>query len=206
MNHVIKKQSDKNPFGEYKGLWSHFEEREFLCDLFLDDLLDRTMRGPLEKETRDKEYKKSHFHFMTQLIQDVKDLFAFRCLGDVDSRPDVLEVLKKPIDIVIKFCSQSIREINPHPSLDVEKDISVSLPEKMKDAHEDSNCKIPLESNYDKIIKAMTDLLLKPATKGADAIRKLESKLSLAKGALVLRPAQTAAATFVGEGFGQYTQ
>ena len=190
--HVLEKERNKNPFGKYKKRWASAsdEERKILCGEFLDILLKRTMRGPLEKETRDKEHKKSHFHFMSQLKQDVKDLFTFGRLEDDASRLNVFKLLNKPIDIVIKFCSQSIREINPHPSLDVQADISVSLPEKMKDAREDSM--IPLESNYDKIIKDMTNLLLKPATKGADAIRKLESKLSLGKGALVLRQPQTA--------------
>ncbi|XP_078346164.1 uncharacterized protein LOC144631584 isoform X2 [Oculina patagonica] len=188
--HVLEKGRNKNPFGKYKKRWSSAsdDERGVLCSEFLYILLDRIMRGPLEKETRDQAYKKSHFHFMSQLKQDVKDLFTFGSLEDDASRLNVFKLLNKPIDIVIKFCSHSIREINPHPSLDVQADIS--LPERMKDAHEDSI--IPLESSHCKIIKEMNDLLLKPATKGAEAIRKLESKLSLGKGALVPRQSQSA--------------
>lgn len=191
LRHVLEKGKNRNPFGkQYKKRWSSAsaEEKEDMCLEFLQLLLKRAI-VPLVKETRDKQYRKSHFQFMAQLEQDVKDLFAVRCLDEDASRLDLLKSLIKPLHVVIDFCTKSIREINPHPSLDVQADIS--LPEKMKDAHENST--IPLQSDHNKIIKDMTDLLLKPATKGADVILgKLESKLNLGKGALVLREPQSA--------------
>ena len=89
---------------------------------------------------------------------------------------------------MIEFCTKSIREINPHPSLDVETDIS--LPEEMKGVPESKP--IPVRPSYDAIIKDVTDLFKKAGFKGSDAIQKLKSKLSFGKDALVLRGPQSA--------------
>lgn len=188
--HVVEKEKNRNPLEKYEKRWSGAgpEEKTELCVQFLVYLLER-ITVSLNKSTRDrkKEDKKSHFHLVEQLKEDVKDLFAVGSLENA-SRPEQLKVLNKKLQIVIEFCTTSIREINPHPSLDVETDIS--LPEEMKDVHESKA--VPLRSSYDAIIKDVTELLKKPGTKGSDAIRKLESKLSVGKGALVLREPQSA--------------
>lgn len=188
--HVVEKEKNRNPLKKYEKHWSGAgpKEKTELCVQFLVYLLER-IAVSLNKPTRDrkKEDKKSHFHLVEQLKEDVKDLFAVGSLENA-SRPEQLKVLNKKLQIVIEFCTTSIREINPHPSLDVETDIS--LPEEMKDVHESKA--VPLRSSYDAIIKDVTELLKKPGTKGSDAIRKLESKLSVGKGALVLREPQSA--------------
>ena len=187
--HVLGKVKNRNPFGKDKRRWSSAseEEKKELCVKFLSILLERSIES-LMKETRDKQYKKSHFHLIAQLKQDVKDLLAVRCSEDDSSRSELLKLLNKNLRIVIDFCTKSIREINPHPSLDVQADIS--LPEKMTDAHEGDT--VPLQPNHEKLMKDMIDLLVKSSTKGADVIRKLETKLNLGKGGLVLPKLQNA--------------
>ena len=187
--HVLDKGKNRNPLGRgEKKRWLNAtpEEKKDLCGTFLHILLNRTEQA-LEKETRDKQHKKSHFQLNKQLKEDVKGLFAVRSLDEDASRTDLLKVLHKKLDDVIDFCNKSIREINPHPCLDVQADIS--LPDKMVNAHEDNT--IPSQSNHDKIIQEMTELLRKTNTKGADAIRKLETKLNFNKGDLELRQSQS---------------
>ena len=188
--HVLDKGKNRNPLRTAeKKLWSKagVEEKKDLCGKFLHIILNRTEES-LEKETRDKQHKKSHFMLIELLRRNVKDLFAVRSLDDDASRIRILTLQFDKLRAIIKFCNKAIREMNPHPSL--EKQADVEFPEKMVDAHEAST--IPSESNHDKIIKDMTEILRKPGIKGADAIRKLETKLNFDKrGALQLRqPAQ----------------
>ena len=184
--HVLDKGKNRNPFGKAKKkLWSQSgtEQKKDLCGTFLHILLNRIEQS-LEKETRDKLHKKSHFMLIELLRRNVKDLFAVRSLDDDASRSGTLIFLFNQLDVVIVFCNKAIREMNPHPSLEEQAD--VDFPEKMVDAHEART--IPSESNHDKIIKDMTEILCKPVTKEADAIRKLETKLNFDKhGALQLR-------------------
>lgn len=188
--YVVQKEKNRNPLKKLEKRWSNAgpEVKADLCVDFLYDLLN-PIAVSLNKPTRDrkKEDKKSHFHLIEQLKEDVENLFA---LGSLDNarRPELLKVLNQKLQIVIEFCTKSIREINPHPSLDVETDIS--LPEEMKVAPESKA--IPLRPSYDAIIKDVTDLFKKPGFKGSDVIKKLKSRLSVGKDALVLREAQSA--------------
>ena len=187
--YVAQKEKNRNPLKMFAKRWSRTgpEEKAGLCVDYLYDLLLR-ITVFLNKPTRDrkKEDKKTHFHIIEQLKEDVKDLFVLGSL-DNSSRPEQLKILNKRLQIVIEFCTESIREINPHPSLDVETDIS--LPEEMKDVSESKP--IPVRPSYDAIIKDVTDLFKKPGFKGSDAIQKLKSKLSFGKDALVLRRPQS---------------
>ena len=188
---VVEKEKNRNPSKKLEKQWSSAgpEVKADLCVDFLYDLLLRIAVSLNKLPTRDrkKEDKKSHFHLIEQLKEDVQDLFAVGSLNNA-SRPDQLKVLTKKLQTVIEFCTKSIREINPHPSLDVETDIS--LPEEMKDVAESKA--IPLRPSYDAIIKDVTDLFKKPGFKGSEAIQKLKSKLSIGKDALVLREPQSA--------------
>ena len=186
---VVNKGKDRNPFSRrQKTAWykANGEGRKDLLKKFLFILLKRTYEF-LEKETGGRrQRKKSHFILTEQLKQDVKDLLAVRSL-DVDAcRPALLEILYKHLQKVIEFCHKTIREINPHPSLDIQKDIS--LPEKMVDKDENSIVPLqPLCLGYEKIVKEVKDLLRKSTAKAStDAIRKLETKLNLGKGGLEL--------------------
>ena len=175
---VLNKGKDRNPFTKKNQKdWSKAsdEERKDLCRDFIDILLERTYKS-LEKETGERQHKrKSHFTLSELLKQDVKDLLAVRSLNDDADRRALLELLVKKLQEVIQFCDQTIHEINPHPSLDIRKNLS--LPEKMADKDEQSI--IPTESSHEKIVREVKDLFLKPSPRAAaDAIRKLETKLN----------------------------
>ena len=181
---VLNKGKERNPFTKKNQKdWSKAsdEERKDLCRVFIDILLERTYKS-LEKETGERQRKrKSHFTWSELLKQDVKDLLAVRSLNETTDRRTLLESLVKKLQEVIQFCDQTIYEINPHPSLDIRKNIS--LPEEMVDKDEKST--IPIESNHEKIVKEVKDLFLKPSPKAAaNAIRKLETKLSFRKDSL----------------------
>ena len=183
---VLNKGKDRNPFTKKnQKAWSkaNDEERKNLCRDFIYILLKRTYKS-LEKETGERQRKsKSHFTLCELLKQDVKGLLAVQSLNDGGDKRALLELLVKRLQEVIQFCHQTIYEINPHPSLDTRK--SISLPEKMAD--KDENSTIPIDSSHEKIVKEVKDLLLKPGpTAAADAIRKLEIKLNCGKGGLEL--------------------
>ncbi|XP_022793743.1 uncharacterized protein LOC111332633 isoform X1 [Stylophora pistillata] len=161
-------------------------ERKGLCRTFLGHVMENTGHL-LEKDSRDKKFKKSHFHLIEQLKKDVKDLFAVRCLEDDENRPELLRLLYTRLKAVIKFCTDSIRDFNPHPSLDVEAHPSISLRENMICTRDEK----PVQSKYTEIIKEISDLLIKQSPKGADPIRRLETKLKLAKDALALGKRQS---------------
>jgi len=184
--HVVGK--NRNPFGTAeKKRWSNAsaEEKKSLCNEFLHVLLQRT-EFFLVKEIRDQLYKKSHFHLIKQLKEVVTELLAVRSFDDA-CRTESLKLWRTNLQVVIEFCTSSIREINPHPSLDVQADMS--LPEQMVNAHEDE--RITSESSQEKIVNEMKELLLKPGTKGADVIYKLETKLRLKHGDLKLPQSQS---------------
>ena len=191
LRHVVDlmyKGKIRNPLAREKKRWSNAsaEERKELCCAFLYSLLDWAVWN-LMNEPRSKQHTtNSHFQLIQKLRQDVKALITVKSLGDDVSRPDLLKLLHKQLQAVINFCKVSIREINPHPSLDVQAHIS--LPEKMVDKDPDS--KIPLQSSHKEIVKEMTELLLKPRTTGAYAIRELEKKLKFGKHELDLRQSQ----------------
>ena len=183
---VLNKGKDRNPFTQKnQKAWSkaNDEERKNLCRDFIYILLKRTYKS-LEKQTGERQRKsKSHFTLCELLKQDVKGLLAVQSLNDDADRRSLLELLAKKLQEVIQFCHQTIYDINPHPSLDIRK--SISLPEKMVDKDEKST--IPIDSSHEKIVKEVKDLLLKPGpTAAANAIRKLEIKLNCGKGGLEL--------------------
>ena len=183
---VLNKGKDRNPFTQKnQKAWSkaNDEERKNLCRDFIYILLKRTYKS-LEKETGERQRKsKSHFTLCELLKQDVKGLLAVQSLNDDADRRSLLELLVKKLQEVIQFCHQTIYDINPHPSLDIRK--SISLPEKLVDKDEKST--IPIDSSHEKIVKEVKDLLLKPGpTAAANAIRKLETKLNCGKGGLDL--------------------
>ena len=185
---VLNKGKERNPFTKKNHKdWSKAsdEERKDLCRDFIDILLERTYKS-LEKETGERQHKrKSHFTLSEILKQDVKDLLAVQSLNDDadHDRRALLELLVKKLQEVIQFCDQTIHEINPHPFLDIRKNLS--LPEKMADKDEHSI--IPIESSHAKIVQEVKDLFLKPSPRAAaDAIRKLETKLNCGKGGLEL--------------------
>ena len=170
-----------------KKKWSraNAEAKKGLCEEFLVKVLITFFA---KKETRSTRQKNPHFQLVNQLREDVKDLLAVRSFDDDNaSRTAILELLFKRLKCVIEFCNKSIREINPHPCLDVKDDISI--PQKMKPANEDN--KIQFQSSHDKIIKSVEQLLLKPSSKGANAIRELEKKLNFGKNGLELRHSQS---------------
>ena len=185
---VLNEGKDRIPVTrKNKSVWSKAsnEEKKNLCRDFICILLDRTYKS-LEKETGDGKHKrKSHFTLCQHLKQDVKDLLAVGSLKDDANRRPLLQLLAKKLREVILFCDQTIYEVNPHPSLDIRK--SISLPEKMVDKDEKSI--IPIDSSHEKIVKEAKDLLRPGPKAAADAaIKKLTTKLSWGKGNLELSP------------------
>jgi len=169
-----------SPSKQEKTDWSSGSdvERKSLLRGFLQRLLERT-RDSLAKGTRGKQKKKSCYELIQQLTQDARDLIAISC-ADNPIRASMLEQLNVNLTKVINFCIDSIREINPHPSLDVQS--KISLPEKMMNAHKDE--KIPLQSSHKKIIEEVTDLLKrlkegKGKRRSKEVIYQLETKLKL---------------------------
>ena len=189
--HILKKVKIPKQRGKYKKLWpgaSPEKKKEFCVDMVYN-LLKQIVDSLMDlKGKRDNQYKKSHFHFRDRLIQDVNELLHVKCSHD-DSKASVLKMLHGKLPIVIQFCTKSIREINPHPSLDVEKD--TTLPEEMTVANA-GNKPIPLESSHKKIIQDIANLLQPKKGRKRDCIGALETKLKLGKGALVLRQSQNA--------------
>ena len=188
---VVEKDKKRNPSKKLEKQWSSAgpKVKADLCVDFLYDLLQRIAVSLVGLPTHDskKEGKKSPFHLIEQLKEDVRDLFAVGSLNNA-SIPEQLKVLNKNLQTVIEFCTKSIREINPRPSLDVKTDIS--LPEEKKDVTESKA--IPLRPSYDARIKDLTNLFKKPGFKVSEAIQKLKSKLSVRKDALVPREPQIA--------------
>ena len=192
LHQVINKGKTQDLFSSGdKTRWSSAcdEERKALCGRFLHTLLERT-GDSLVKGTRQKQQKtKSCFQFIQQLTKDVGELITISSSYN-PTRATMLELLNDKLSKVISFCIDSIREINPHPSLDVQSDIS--LPKKMVNAREDE--KIPSQSSHEKIIEEITDLLKRlkegkgnPRRKEDGVIYRLETKLKLKHGDLELQ-------------------
>ena len=181
---VMDKEVNRNRRNKeaMKTKWSNSgsEERKEMCDTFLNRSLERVMHS-LGKPTRQLMLG-SHFEMIDQLKRDVQELLRVRNANKTDAMP----ILMNRLPFVIEFCNKAIRDINPHPSLDVQTD--VSIPEKMVDAHEGST--IPSQSSHEKIINEMTEILLKLGNKRNDFVYKLETKLSLKDGDLQLRQTQ----------------
>ena len=150
------------------------DERIDLIPKYLSLLLFRT-EELLEKDTRDDQYKKSHFQLMKTLKEIVKELLAARSLHDA-SWTACLASLKEKLPMIIDFCRKSIRVINPHPEMNAHSYLSLPSPEDMKNSKEDH--KVPSQSSHRQIIDEMKKLLCGTKTKGAkDIIRQMETKL-----------------------------
>ena len=191
--HVLGKRKNGNPFDKAtKKRWSSASKEQKqdqyheLLYLLLMHTLDAFKTG-----TRDKQYKKSHFYLTEQLKEVVREGLAVRFVSEA-FKAHCLKSLNEKLPKIIEFCHHSIREINPHPSLDVKKDLS--LPEKMVATRE--NTQSELQCGHEEIIKEMTDLLNAP-TKGkrlpkkADIIHLLETRLKFNHGDLRLRQSQS---------------
>lgn len=184
LHKILDKEVNRNRRNKEarKAKWSNSdsEERKEMCATFLSLSLERVIRS-LGKPIRQL-MRGSHFEMIEQLKSDVQELLGVRNAN----KTDALQILMNRLPFVIEFCNKAIRDINPHPSLDVQTD--VSIPEKMVDAHDDST--IPSQSNHEKIVNEMTEILLKPGSKGNDSVHKLETKLKYKHGDLQLRHTQ----------------
>ena len=184
LDKIVGKEVNRNRRNKeaMKAKWSNSgsEERKEMCATFLSHSLERVIHS-LGKQIRHR-MRGSHFEMIEQLKRDVRELLRVRNVN----KTDALHLLMTRLPCVIEFCNKAIRDINPHPSLDVQTD--VSIPEKMVDAHEGST--IPSQSNHEKIINEMTEILLKPGSKGNDSVHKLETKLKCKHGDLQLRQTQ----------------
>ena len=78
--YVVQKEKNRNPLKKLAKQWSTAGpgKKAHLCVDFLYDLLQRIVVS-LNKPTRDrkKEDKKTHFHIIEQIKEDVKDLFVW---------------------------------------------------------------------------------------------------------------------------------
>ena len=188
--HMLDIAKNRYPFGlAEKKRWSsaNAEEKKELCNQYLLIHLHR-FEVSLLKETRDKQYMKSHFHLISQLKKDIQALLAVRSSDDT-CRTDGLKLLYEKLCAVVRFCNNCIREINRHPSL--EEKVEIALPENMVDVHGDT--RTPLQSKQSKhegIIKEVTELLRRGAKRG-DIIYKLETRLKLKHGELKLPQSQS---------------
>ena len=186
--HILKKVKIPKQRGKYKKLWpsASAEKKKEICVEIVCNLLKQIVDSLMNLKGKRDQYKKSHFYLTERLIQDVNELLHVKCSND-DNKANVLKMLHGKLQTVIQFCTKSIREINPHPSLDVEKD--TTLREEMRDANT-RNKPIPLESSHKQIIQEISNLLQPTKGKKTDYIRQLEKKLNLGKGALVLGQSQ----------------
>lgn len=182
--HFLETEKNRNLPKKYNKEWLRAgpEGRKSLSRTFLGYVLKR-VGDSLMKQLRGKPLKKSPLHLTEQVKEDVKDLFAVRS----SDGPKPLKLLFKNLKAVIQFCTDSIRDINPHPSLNVQADPSISLRENMTCTSVDQ----PVQSKYIEIIREISDLLIKQSPKGADPIQKLETKLKLKRDALALRGRQS---------------
>ena len=186
---VVEKEVNRNRRNKKatKQEWSNSgeEKRNKMRDTFLHHSLRRVIHS-LEKPTRQPMLPGSHFQMIEQLKRDVQELLALRLFDANARKTDVLRILMSKLPVVIDFCTKAIRDINPHPSLDVHTD--VSIPDEMVEAREDNI--IPSQSNHKKIVNECIEILLKPGTKRNDPVPKLETKLNYIHGALELRQTQ----------------
>lgn len=184
--HVLHKRKNRNPFGQAGGKrWStaSVEEKQDLCRKFLDELLSRT-EVSLMKETRDKQHRKSHFYLLQELKDVVQEGLSVGSCAEA-YKAHTLKLQKETFPKIIEFCNNSIREINPHPSLDVQK--VLSLPKKMV-ATRDTESELP---RFQDIVKEFSDLLDTPTkaaekrpSKKGDIIYRLETMLKFDHGDL----------------------
>lgn len=182
--HCLETEKNRNLPKKYNKEWLRAgpEGRKSLSRTFLGYVLKK-VGDSLMKQLRGKQFKKSPLHLTEQVKEDVKDLFAVRS----SDGPKPLKLLLKNLKAVMQFCTDSIRDINPHPSLNVQADPSISLRDNMTCTSVDQ----PVQSKYIEIIREISNLLIKQSPKGADPIRRLEMKLKLKGDALALRGRQS---------------
>ena len=160
------------------------EEKKELVREYLHLLLNRAMKS-LEKTREKLQGRTSHFELSKGLEKDVEKLLAASSLEDA-YRAGCLQSLKEKLPKVIAFCEANIREINPHPNLDVHA--VPSLPEEMTNAKEDD--KIP-QSGYEKIVNELkriaNEVIHNPDKMNMeDVIKKMGKQLGFKQGYLNL--------------------
>lgn len=153
------------------------EERTELVMEYLPRLLHRAELSLEDNRTRESLAARSHFQLIRTLHEDVRKLCTVTSFGGT-CRADCLKRVNEKLQTVISFCNQCIRDINPHPNVDVRSDPCV--PEKMVNAKEDE--KIPSRSSLEEIISNMEQILLNPGRKKAkDIIKEMETMLKFKK-------------------------
>lgn len=170
---ILEKLKKKNRFGEEerkRWLNANDQERKELCRKTLHGYLKR-ITAELEKKPSRPD-KRSHYYLIDSLIREANGIFALGTLRAPNLR-GTLEWLHTKLRSMISFCNKAIREINPHPRLDVTK--FTSLPEEMLDALEDNSKSF--QCSHEEIIeRAMKDLSNDECDAGA-VILSLEKKL-----------------------------
>ena len=155
------------------------EDKSNLVKKYLHLLLYRAEMSLQDNKTRGT----LHFQLMKTFEELVGKLLSPSSFQDA-YRTGSLESLKLKLLEVILFCKDTIREINPHPKLDLRA--FLSLPEEMTNAKDDD--KIPSQSSHENIFREVTRLLLNPGKKKAkDVIREMEMKLKFKRGYLELQ-------------------
>lgn len=150
------------------------EKRAEIIPEYVSSLLART-EELLLLDTRDKQYKRSHFHLMKTLKEIVSELLSARSLQDA-SWTACLTSLKDKLPLIIDFCQKSIRVINPHPEMNAYTNLSLPSPKDMKNSKK--NHEVPSQSSHRQIIDEMTKLLCGAKKNGAkDIIKQMETKL-----------------------------
>lgn len=170
LRHVIDKAKDKNVLAEYRKEWrvSCQEDRKHLLYKYSQTLLTRSKEF-LEKPSRPDQL--SPLKFKDMLWKDVTDLPGL-LKSDAQSPPELLQTIKESVEIVNKFCTNALSEINPHPSVK-----NVPLPETPEEASDAKEVSMkPIDDN----LREMTRLLKKGMK--TNPVRSLERKLNLATG------------------------
>ena len=177
----IKMVMQTNLLGGRKSEWRNADENERM-DL-LTSFLKRLLEGVfLSSKTRlrGSEKRSPLLKFKNEMHKDVQELIRCNPYGVATSMEDLSLIIKK-LDIIVSFCLEMIREINPHPSLDgVEIDHNLPFDEpKALEEHASSSFK-PFDASQ--TMKKLSEIVLKK--KKGNSLRELEKALKLPKDAL----------------------
>lgn len=172
LRHVLDKVKNKNPLATYRKEWrvSCQEDRKHLPYKFSRTLLERSIEF-LAKSSRDSQDQLSPFKFKDILWKDLTDLPGLLKF-DAPTPQELLQTVRDSVEIVVKFCTDTLSKISPHPS--VEK---VPLPETPKEAFDAKDISM---KRIDHSLREMRQLLEKGSQ--TKPVGKLEKKLNLASG------------------------